>query len=104
MHSLDLYDLSVKIYLFITSWKVRGETKESVAIANNAIHILDYIRRKVASRLREIILICSYVLVRLCLNSLLCLDLPGSREMLKNLEVSVEIVRGLKPITYEKKF
>lgn len=54
--------------------------------------------------MREIILICSYVLVRLCLNSLLCLDLPGSREMLKNLEVSVEIVRGLKPITYEKKF
>lgn len=44
------------------------------------------------------------MLVRLCLHILFCLELPGSKGMLKNLEELIETVRGLEHITYEKRF
>lgn len=79
------------------------EAKQSALIANNAMPILDYTRRRVASRSEEVINpICS-VLVRLHLHILSCLESPSSRGMLKNLEASTEMVRGLEHIGYEKK-
>lgn len=44
------------------------------------------------------------MLVRLCLDIPFCLDLPRSRKMLKNLEESIEMLKGLEHITYEKRF
>lgn len=74
------------------------EAKQSALIANNATHILDYVRRKVASRLREVIVpICSG-LVRLRLDILSCLEPSSSRGMSKNPAVATRIVRGLENI------
>lgn len=79
------------------------EAKQSALIANNAIPIPDYIRRKVVSRSREVIILICSVLVRLHLDILSCLDPPSSRGMSKSLEASAEMVRALKHVTYEKR-
>lgn len=79
------------------------EAKQSALIANNVIHILDYIRRRVASRSREVTIpICS-VLVRLHLHILSCLESSGSRGMSKNLAASTEMARGLGHVICEKR-
>lgn len=81
-----IWSISVDIPVYTQLKRTEGlqvKAKQSLLIANNAIHILDYIRRKVASGSREIIIpICS-VLVRLCLDILSSLDPQFQRDVEK---------------------
>lgn len=53
------------------------EARQSVLVANSAIHVLGYVRRKVASRLREIVISICSVLVRLHFENFSCSDVPA---------------------------
>lgn len=80
------------------------ETKESAVIANNAIHLLDYSRRKLDQQIER-----NYPNMLLSAGETVprCSVLFGLSRFQRDVEKprrSTEMVRDLEHITYEKRF